>query len=118
MRFLVDACVPASVTRRLTREGHKAWTAQEAHLGDVEDDHLIAYAEDKRAVLVTTNRDCAQLGRRMRSASVIWLRVLEVDAVEAVQRALEWLDTNRLPKGMVLRVPKDVLSSNILQPLR
>ena len=30
---------------------------------------------NKRAIVVTTNRDCAQLARRMRSANVIWLRV-------------------------------------------
>jgi predicted nuclease of predicted toxin-antitoxin system len=117
VRFLVDHCVPANVARCLTHEGHEAWTAREAHLEDVEDDHLIAYAEDKRAIVVATNRDCAQLGRRQRPASGIWLQVLEVDAVDAVRRALVWLSSNKLPDGMVLRVPKNA-PPKILQPRR
>ena len=57
---------------------------REAHLEDVEDDHLIACTGNKRAIVVTTNRDSAQLARRMRSANVIWLRSREVDTVGAM----------------------------------
>ena len=105
------------MARRLTQTGHEAWTAREAHLEDVEDDHLIAYTEDKRAIVVTTNRDCAQLARRMRSASVIWLCVREVDTVAAMLTALLWLSSNKLPAGMVLRVRKTV-PPTLLQPHR
>jgi hypothetical protein len=36
----------------------------------------------------------------------VWLQVVEVDAVAAMQRAAEWLAVNQLPEGRVLRVPK------------
>jgi hypothetical protein len=35
----------------------------------------------------------------------VYLRVKEAAAVEAMARALNWLDGNVLPDGMVLRVP-------------
>ena len=73
MRFVVDHCVPAEVARSLASEGHEAWTAYDAGLADAQDEDLIAYAHAKGAVLVTTNRDCAQLARRLRSAAVVWL---------------------------------------------
>jgi predicted nuclease of predicted toxin-antitoxin system len=105
---VVDHCVPASVAGVLRSAGHEAWTAYEANLEDVSDESLIIYAQDRDAVLVTTNRDCAQLGRRMQAARIIWLRVIEVDCEAATLRAIEWLQTNRLPNGRVLRVPKHV----------
>lgn len=115
MRFVVDHCVPAEVARWLTSQKHDAWTAYEAELDDAEDGDLIAYAHAKRAVLVTTNRDCAQLGRRLRSASVIWLAVVEVDARDAMARGLGWLDDFKLPPGRVLRVTK-VADPKLLSP--
>jgi predicted nuclease of predicted toxin-antitoxin system len=91
VRFVVDQCVPAEVARWLASEDHEAWTAFEAGLGDAADEDLIAYAHAKGATLVTTNRDCAQRGRRLRSATVIWLAVREQDATIAMGRASEWL---------------------------
>jgi predicted nuclease of predicted toxin-antitoxin system len=116
LRFLVDHCVPVEVARWLTSDGHEAWTAYEAGLGDAQDDELIAYAYDRRAVLVTTNRDCAQLGRRMRSSSLIWLAVREPDALTAMGRALEWQVANTLPAGRVLKVFK-VSVPQLLAPI-
>ncbi len=106
MRFVVDQCVPAEVARWLSTQGHQAWTAFQAGLDDAPDEALLAYAFAMGAALVTTNRDCASLARRMRSAPVVWLQVREVDALDAVQRALAWVESNRLPSGRVLRVPK------------
>lgn len=98
--------MPAGVARWLRADRHEAWTAREARVHDVADEDLIVYAHAKRAVLVTTNRDCAQLARRLRLALTVWLQVVEVDAVAAMQRAAEWLAVNQLPEGRVLRVPK------------
>ena len=101
----------------LRGQGHEAWTAYEAKLEDAPDDALIAYSQDKRAILVTTNRDCVATARRMRSAQVVWLRVLEVDTQAAMARASEWLEVNRLPPGRVLRVSKRA-ELTVLAPLR
>jgi predicted nuclease of predicted toxin-antitoxin system len=106
LRFIVDHCVPAAVARRLRAVGHDAWTAYDAHLEDASDESLIIYAQDRDAILVTTNRDCARLAQRMGAAQVIWLQVLEVDSEASIVRAVEWLQANHLPIGRVLRVPK------------
>lgn len=95
MRFVVDQCVPVEVARWLAGEGHEAWTAYEAGLDDAQDEDLIAYAHAKSAALVTTNRDCAQLGRRLRSAQLIWLAVREADALATVGRAVAWIEQIR-----------------------
>lgn len=117
MRFVVDQCVPVEVARWLTGQGHDAWTAYEAGLDDAEDEDLIAYAHSRGAILVTTNRDCAQLARRLRSASAVWLAVRELDARQATVRAADWLDANTLPPGRVLRVTK-VAEPRVLNPRR
>jgi len=103
---LVDHCVPASVAGFLDGKRHEAWTAYQARLTDTDDQSLIIYAEDKEAVLVTTNRDCALKAQRMQSASAVWLSVREVDAETAMSVALGWLAKNRLPAGRVLRIRK------------
>jgi predicted nuclease of predicted toxin-antitoxin system len=112
----VDHCVPVDVAKLIRSKGHTAWTAFEAHLQEAGDDELIFYAEAKNALLVTTNADCAVLARRLKAASVVYLRVRERDAVEAMDRAEEWLQSNHLPQGRVLRVrPGGVI--DVMAPL-
>jgi predicted nuclease of predicted toxin-antitoxin system len=111
--------VPVGVAALLRgqRRRHEVWTAFEAKLADADDQSLIIYAEDKRAVLVTTNRDCALMARRMATARVIWLCVREVDAAQAMNTALGWLGANQLPVGRVLRVRKSA-DPVLLTPVR
>jgi predicted nuclease of predicted toxin-antitoxin system len=108
VRFVVDQCVPVEVARWLARQSHEAWTAYDAGLGDAADEDLIAYAHAKGAVLVTTNRDCAQLARWLRTASVLWLAVREYVAQDAASRAVNWLAANILPNGRVPRSPRSL----------
>jgi hypothetical protein len=70
------------------------------------DDALIFYAQGKRATLITTNGNCARLAQRLRAARVIYLKTVEVHALDAMDRAFDWLDHNRLPEGRVLQVPR------------
>jgi predicted nuclease of predicted toxin-antitoxin system len=116
VRFVVDQCVPVEVARWLSSDGHEAWTAYEAGLDDARDEDLIAYAHAKRAALVTTNRDCAQLARRLRSARVIWLAVREPDARAAVERAVAWIGQHALPQGRVLKIGKTA-EPQVVNPL-
>ncbi len=118
----MDHCVPASVAhwlrgRRINGRHSQVWTASEAHLEDVSDEILIVYADDQSAILVTTNRNCATVAVRMTSAAVVWLNVVEIDAVTAMSRAVEWLEANSLPQGRVLRVRK-VASPQLMEPKR
>jgi len=114
---VVDHCVPAEVARWLASEGHQSWTAYDAGLVDAADEDLIAYAHAKGAMLVTTNRDCAHLARLLRSATVIWLAVREIDAKVTMGRACMWLSSSSLPEGRVLRVTK-VADPTVLNPRR
>lgn len=66
---------------------------------------MIAYAERKDAIAVSTNKDFARTARRMRAARAVYLRVTEPNAVAAMERALDWLQASGLPSGRVLRVP-------------
>jgi predicted nuclease of predicted toxin-antitoxin system len=97
--------VPAQVAGLVRANGHAAWTAFEANLQEAPDEALITYAYAKNAILVTNNKDCAELARRHRTARVVYLRVQEDRAEEAMSRALEWLRTSHLSSGRVLRVP-------------
>jgi predicted nuclease of predicted toxin-antitoxin system len=74
-------------------------------LSAVSDQELIVYADEREAIAVTNNKDFIPVARRLRLARVVYLRVKEAAAVEAMARALNWLDGNVLPDGMVLRVP-------------
>jgi predicted nuclease of predicted toxin-antitoxin system len=86
--------------------GHDVWTAYEAHIEAFGDDAVLMYAERRKATVVTTNRDFIPVARRLSIASVVYLRTSEDHAVEAMSRALDWLTTNRLPGGRVLRVSR------------
>ena len=77
MRFFVDHCVPAEVADFLRSENHDGWTAFEANLQEAADEDLLISS----------------------------ISVVEPKTVEAMARALEWMATNHLPAGRVLRVP-------------
>jgi predicted nuclease of predicted toxin-antitoxin system len=105
------------VAAALRRKRHNAWTADDANLSEASDEELIVYADDKKAILVTNNKDCAALARRMKAARVVFLRCEESRAVVAVERAEAWLRTNSLPAGRVLRVPLTA-GVKVMKPLR
>lgn len=91
----------------LSAAGHEAWTAYEAGLSAASDQELLAYAADHDAAVVTNNKDFVPMARRMRSATVVYLRAAEIHAVDTMERALDWLSHNTLPTGRVLRVPRN-----------
>src|SRR2546425_807230 len=76
-RFVVDQCVPAEVAGFLRHRGHRSWTAYDANLQEASDAELQAYCANKRATLVTTNRDSATLARRLRACRLVFLAVIE-----------------------------------------
>lgn len=101
---------------RLHARGHTAWTAWQAQIHELSDQEVIVYADDHDAVVVTSNKDFIPVARRLRYASVVYLRVTEAHAVAAIDRAVDWLGSNHLPKGMVLRVPLKA-EIKVLSPL-
>ena len=117
-RFFVDHCVPAEVAAYLRKAGYiQTWTAYQARLDAAEDRDLIVYADERNAILVTTNRDCAHTARRLTLCRCVYLAVIEANALQAMKSAVRWLDENMLPEGRVLRIvgSKD---PKVMSPLR
>lgn len=80
VRFLLDHDVDVEVGRALRAAGHEAWTAADAGLNEVRDDVLTVYAHEKKAVLVTHDREFSQRRRRNVVGRHLWLRCNEWDA--------------------------------------
>ena len=75
MRFFLDHNVPVSVRRMLSEEGHDCWTASEAGLAtEGQDDNLSVYADTRRAVLVTFDREFSRRRRDSPIGRHVWLR--------------------------------------------
>jgi predicted nuclease of predicted toxin-antitoxin system len=82
VRFFLDHDVSAAVRHALLARGHECWTAAEAGLDLVADDELTVYAHDKRAVLVTHDREFSQRRRRNVVGQHLELRCNEWEAAQ------------------------------------
>jgi hypothetical protein len=67
------------------------------------------YADDRDAILVTSNRNCALAAPRKGVARAVWLDCVEEYALDTTKRVLRWFElrTNLLPQGRVLRCPRN-----------
>ena len=88
------------------RRPHRVRTAPQAKVEQLKDEELIIFARSRGEILVTTNHDCARTARRPREARMVYLRVVEASAEEAMGKAMDWIARNRFPDGRVLRVTK------------
>lgn len=57
MRFVLDNNVDARVQGIIHKAGHECWRASDAGLAAAADDDLSVYADNKKAVLVTHDRE-------------------------------------------------------------
>ena len=75
MRFFLDEDTDARIARFLAKEGHDAWTTQEAGRAgqEIPDDDQAVYADDKHAVLVTHDEGLMQRQRQRMICPVVWL---------------------------------------------
>ena len=92
MRFFLDHDVDARVGKRLREAGHEAWTAAQAGLNEVPDDYLTVYAQDRRAVLVTHDKE---FSARRRKSPVGWhvqMQCREADAADLLLSHLPVLE--------------------------
>jgi hypothetical protein len=95
-----------------------AWTCHDLGIESLADDEVAVVAGEAGAIVVTTNRNFIPPARRLRVCPVVHLRVTEVHARTAMERALRWFETpaNKLGAGFVLRVPK-VAELSVLPPV-
>lgn len=89
MRFVCDHDVDAAVAKMLRSRGHDAWTVGVAGLALAVDDALTAYADDHDAALVTHDVEFSTRRRRNVVGQHIWLRCLEYDAVDLLEKHLD-----------------------------
>ena len=76
MNFLADEGVDFPVVQRLRGDGHEVLYVAEMDLG-VSDEKVLAVANDKKALLLTADKDFGELVYRMRhlSAGIILIRL-------------------------------------------
>ncbi|HTZ23455.1 MAG TPA: DUF5615 family PIN-like protein [Streptosporangiaceae bacterium] len=89
MRFFLDQNIPVSVRTMLRDEHHDCWTAAEAGLAsEGKDDNLSVYADEKRAVLVTFDREFSQRRIKYPIGRHIWLRCPAPQAAQLLRTHL------------------------------
>ena len=91
-RYFLDHDVDYAVARALRRAGYECWTAGEAGLHAASDDQLTVYAHDRRAALVTHDREFSRRRRMNVVGTHIWLRCLEWEAESLVLGYLPAID--------------------------
>lgn len=89
MRFVLDEDVDAAVAHRLQSLGHDAWTAVQAGLSSANDDMLTAYADDKRAVLLTHDKEFSARRRKNVVGWHVRLRCVEEEAADLLEQHLD-----------------------------
>lgn len=80
MRFFLDQNVDARVGTMLRAAGHNAWTADDSGLAAEADPNLSIYAQERRAVLVTHDREFSVRARQRITGQHIWLNCKELSA--------------------------------------
>ena len=100
MRFFLDNDVPVSVRTMLLREGHEAWSANEAGLATAEDDDLTVYAVRQDAVLVSLDEQFMQRRRANAIGRHVRLRCQEHEAAavlhQCLKEVLEYLERDHV----------------------
>ena len=71
--------------------GHQAWVAGEAGLARATDDELAVYAHNRRAVLLTHDKEFSRRRRRWMIGQHVWLRCNEWDAADLLAASLDEL---------------------------
>jgi predicted nuclease of predicted toxin-antitoxin system len=89
VRFFLDQHVDARLRRFLISRGHQCWSADQANLGEATDDALTIYAQARKAVVVTHDREFSARRRRNTIGMHIFLDCLEPDAVDLMEQHLD-----------------------------
>lgn len=108
MFFLLDHDVDAGVAGVLRRHGHRCVTASEAGLATADDDQVSVFADNRKAILLTHDKEAISRRRKNTFGRHVLLACIDMEAVEVVtqqlDRIVEMIDTR---DAIVLRVSKD-----------
>jgi predicted nuclease of predicted toxin-antitoxin system len=91
MRFVLDQDVSADVGIMLRSQRHECWTAHDAGLSEVKDDELTVYASQKRAALLTHDREFSQRRRKRVVGWHVQLRCNEWEAAALLRLHLNFV---------------------------
>ncbi len=80
MRFVLDNDVDVRCRNALTQLGHDAWTVGEAGRPDDNDEDQLFYAQTKRAVFVTHDRELVRSRQKMPFGRVLHMQCEEWNA--------------------------------------
>jgi predicted nuclease of predicted toxin-antitoxin system len=89
VRFCLDNDVDVAVGRMLRHRGHECWTVHQAGLAAASDDALTVYATERKAVLVTHDREFSQRRRRNTVGRHLWLNCEQFHAEQLLGQHLD-----------------------------
>jgi predicted nuclease of predicted toxin-antitoxin system len=111
VRFMLDNDVDARVRRVITARGHECFTAVDVNLSDAADDELTVYADTKRAVLVTHDKEFSRRRSKRVVGMHVHLRCREEDAVEVLDTWFDDMMTRlRIAENIFVRVSRTGVS--------
>jgi predicted nuclease of predicted toxin-antitoxin system len=88
VRFFLDNDVDARCRRVLVDLGHDCWTTSDARRADADDDAQTAYAQDRKAVVVTHDHEYTQRRRLMPIGRHLRLDCEQPDATQLLRARL------------------------------
>lgn len=97
MRFLLDNDVDARVVGVLVRNGHEAWTANDAGLAGREaaaDDDVSIYAQSKQAAVISHDNEFALRRKRNTFGQHVHLTCEQPDGVDVIAQNLDEVVTH------------------------
>ncbi len=89
LRFYLDNDVDVTCAAVIRAAGHECWTASQAATQNDDDDEQTVYAVDKRAVLITHDREFTVRRRRMPIGHHVRLKCHQIDGPELLESALD-----------------------------
>ena len=110
MRFFLDHCVPAGVSRVLIAAGHEVIIQKEALATDAPDPLVALTSAQNNAILVSFDSDYKALASRMgvsnsrlKRLSRIHCRCEYPEAEKRIKLALSFIERKRRPQATALR---------------
>lgn len=113
MWFFLDNDVPVGVGKMLAKYGHTWTTANGAHLAADSDDELTVYADSRRAVLVTLDKEFSRRRRRAAIGQHVMLRCNEPEAAGVLEDQLDKVcEYLRGRDHVMIRVSRDFVDAD------
>jgi len=101
MKFIVDAPLPPALADWLRAKGHEAFAVRELGLRDANDRSIWDRAAQDRCIIVTKDRDFANLALQGDGPAILWVRVgNSINPILFARFELAWPQTvSRLESG-------------------